>query len=387
MGVTSEELTAQTAGRTVPLAFRDQVRARPDAVALRWLEGTTWKEWTWAEYGDQAARLAGALGDLGVGHGDRVVLMLRNRPEFHVADVAAMLVGATPVSIYNSSSPEQVAFIAGNCGARVAIVEDAGFLATLLEVRPQLPDLRYVVVIEEVEHATDVMPWSELLQRAPVDLDEAAAIAQPTDLATVIYTSGTTGPPKGVMIDHANIAWTVRCLRVALADVDVIGRRLVSYLPMAHIAERMTSHYQGIEFGYEVTTCPEAGAAASYLPQVRPEVFFAVPRVWEKMEAGVRAVLASDPEKAERVRACARDRGAGGRVRRRAALRSRPSSWGPTSWWSGRRSDRSGRCSASINSSPPSAEPRRSAPGCSGSSVPSGSRSRRSTACRRRRAR
>jgi long-chain acyl-CoA synthetase len=298
MGVTSEELTTQTAGRTVPMAFRDQVRARPDAVALRWLDGTAWKESTWADYGDQAARLAGALGDLGVGHGDRVVLMMRNRPEFHVADVASMLVGATPVSIYNSSSAEQVAFIAGNCGARVAIVEDAGFLATLLEARPQLPDLRYIVVIEEVEHGPDVMPWSELLERAPVDLDEAASVAQPGDLATVIYTSGTTGPPKGVMIDHANVAWTVQCLRVALADIDVIGRRLVSYLPMAHIAERMTSHYQGIEFGYEVTTCPEAGAVASYLPQVRPEVFFAVPRVWEKMEAGVRAVLASDPDKA-----------------------------------------------------------------------------------------
>ena len=88
--------------------------------------------------------------DLGVGRGDRVVLMMRNRPEFHVADVAAMLVGATPVSIYNSSSSEQVAFIAGNCGARVAIVEDAAFLATLLEARPQLPDLRHVVVIDDV---------------------------------------------------------------------------------------------------------------------------------------------------------------------------------------------------------------------------------------------
>ncbi|MGZ8733659.1 MAG: AMP-dependent synthetase/ligase [Acidimicrobiia bacterium] len=298
MGVTSEELTRQTAGRTVPLAFRDQVRARPGAVALRWLDGTTWQEWTWADYGDRSARLAGALADLGVGHGDRVVLMMRNRPEFHVADVAAMLVGATPVSIYNSSSSEQVAFIAGNCSARVAIVEDAAFLATLLEARPQLPELRYIVVIDDVEHTHDVMPWSELLERAPLDLDEAASVAQPSDLATVIYTSGTTGPPKGVMIDHANVAWTVQCLRISLADIDVTGRRVVSYLPMAHIAERLTSHYQGIEVGYEVTTCPEAGAVASYLPQVRPEVFFAVPRVWEKMEAGVRAVLAADPEKA-----------------------------------------------------------------------------------------
>ena len=298
MGFTSEELAEKTAGRTVPLAFLDQVRARPDAVALRWLDGSTWREWTWAEYADRAARLAGALQDLGVGHGDRVVLMMRNRPEFHVADVAAMLVGATPISIYNSSSVEQVAFIAGNCGARVAIVEDAAYLATLLEARPQLPELRHMVVIDDVEHTHDVMPWSELLQRGPVDLDEATSIAQPSDLATVIYTSGTTGPPKGVMIDHANVAWTVLSLRIPLGDIEVLGRRVVSYLPMAHIAERMTSHYQAIEFGYEVTTCPEGGAVASYLPQVRPEVLFAVPRVWEKIEAGVRAVLSADPVKA-----------------------------------------------------------------------------------------
>ncbi len=272
MGFTSEELAERTAGRTVPLAFRDQVRTRPDAVALRWLDGATWREWTWSEYADRATRLAGALQDLGVGRGDRVVLMMRNRPEFHVSDVAAMLVGATPVSIYNSSSPEQVAFIVGNCEARVAIVEDAAYLATMLEARPHLPELRHVVVIDrlehsdDVEHTHDVMPWSELLQRGPVDLDEAVAIAQPSDLATVIYTSGTTGSPKGVMIDHANVTWTVLSLRIPLGDIEVAGRRVVSYLPMAHIAERMMSHYQAIEFGYEVTTCPEGGAVAFVSP-------------------------------------------------------------------------------------------------------------------------
>jgi long-chain acyl-CoA synthetase len=298
MGVTSEELAANTAGRTVPLAFRDQVRSRPDAIALRWLDGQSWQELTWVEYADQAARLAGSLHDLGVGRGDRVVLMMRNRPEFHIADVAAMLVGATPVSIYNSSSAQQVAFIAGNCGARVAIAEDAPYLAKVIEARPDLAELRHVVAIEDVAATPDVLPWDELLARAPIELDAAAEVAQPADLATVIYTSGTTGPPKGVMIDHANVAWTVQSLRDALGDIEIIGRRAVSYLPMAHIAERMTSHYQGIEFGYEVTTCPEASAIAAYLAQVRPELLFAVPRVWEKMEAGVRAALASDPDKA-----------------------------------------------------------------------------------------
>jgi long-chain acyl-CoA synthetase len=298
VGVTSEELSERTAGRTVPRSFLEQVRSRPDAVALRWQDGDAWHEWTWADYADRACRLAGSLGDLGVGPGDRVVLMTRNRPEFHIADVAVMLLGATPVSIYNSSSAEQVAFIAQNCGARAALVEDAAYLARVLEVRPSLADLRHVAVIDESAVVGDVFPWSELLARDPLDLEETARVAQPTDLATVIYTSGTTGTPKGVMLDHANVAWTVLSLRLALGDMDPIGRRAVSYLPMAHIAERMTGHYQAIEFGYEVTTCPEASLVAQYLPQVRPEMFFAVPRVWEKMEAGVRAFLSADADQA-----------------------------------------------------------------------------------------
>jgi long-chain acyl-CoA synthetase len=298
VGVTSEELSERTAGRTVPRSFLDQVRSRPDAVALRWQEGDAWREWTWADYADRACRLAGSLGDLGVGPGDRVVLMTRNRPEFHVADVAVLLLGATPVSIYNSSSAEQIAFIAQNCGARAALVEDAGYLERVLEVRSSLSELRHVAVMDESAVTGDVFPWSELLARSPLDLEASAQIAQPGDLATVIYTSGTTGAPKGVMLDHANVTWTVLSLRLALGDVDPIGRRAVSYLPMAHIAERMTGHYQAIEYGYEVTTCPEASLVAQYLPQVRPEIFFAVPRVWEKMEAGVRAFLAADAEQA-----------------------------------------------------------------------------------------
>ncbi|HZJ26567.1 MAG TPA: AMP-dependent synthetase/ligase [Acidimicrobiia bacterium] len=299
MGVTSKALTERTAGRTVPRAFLDQVRKRPEGVALRWLDGEAWREWTWSDYADRAARLAGSLAEGGIGPGDRVVLMLRNSPEFHVADMAALLVGATPVSIYNSSSADQVAFIAGNCGARAALVEDAGYLEKVLTARTFLPELRHVAAVDGAAVTGDVLAWDELVAHDPIDLEAAARVARPSDLATVIYTSGTTGPPKGVMIDHANIAWTVSSLRLALGDLDPEGSRAVSYLPMAHIAERMTSHYMGIELGYEVTTCPEASAVSQYLPQVRPQMFFAVPRVWEKIEAGVRAALGADSDRAE----------------------------------------------------------------------------------------
>jgi long-chain acyl-CoA synthetase len=223
--------------------------------------------------------------------------MMRNRPEFHVADVACVLVGATPISIYNSSSPDQVAYLMGHSGVVAAIVEDEEFLARVTSVRDELPKLRELVVIEPPATPRDgVHLWSELLAAEPGDLTRLAAVAQPDDLATVIYTSGTTGPPKGVMLDHANIAWTVKCTRETLG-ADVEGSRLVSYLPMAHIAERNVSHYGGIAFHYDVTTCPEPGKVAQYLPRVRPHVFFAVPRVWEKIHAGVVAMASADPDR------------------------------------------------------------------------------------------
>jgi long-chain acyl-CoA synthetase len=140
---------------------------------------------------------------------------------------------------------------------------------------------------------------TELFHGSGVDLEEAAGLVTPETLATLIYTSGTTGPPKAVIISHHNVCWTAESLRLSLGEeFEPLGKKLVSYLPMAHVAERMTSHYQHALFGYEVTTCPDAGRIASYLLDVRPNIVFGVPRVWEKLAAGVQAALHRDPERA-----------------------------------------------------------------------------------------
>jgi long-chain acyl-CoA synthetase len=178
----------------------------------------------------------------------------------------------------------------------VAIVEAGVFLDRLLAVRHTLPDLRHIVVLDGAPEHT--VAWEELLTAAPVDLESAAHVAAPDDLVTVIYTSGTTGEPKGVMLDHANIVWTIESLRLAL-PFSSEGFRLVSYLPMAHIAERVTTHYGGVVNGYEVTTCPDLHYVASYLGETRPELLFGVPRTYEKIHSGIRAVLAADPAKNE----------------------------------------------------------------------------------------
>ncbi|MCU1378866.1 MAG: Long-chain-fatty-acid--CoA ligase [Acidimicrobiales bacterium] len=288
-------IDARAEGRTVVSMFLETLAAKPDQIALRWRTGDAWGALTWAEVADRAAHVAGGLAAAGVDSGDRVLLMMRNRPEFHVADLGALLAGATPISIYNSSSAEQIAYLAGHAKARVAIVEDEGFLARIQQARAQLPALEQVFLIDG-EAGGDIRPWHELFATGPVGLDSGSARNHPDGLATVIYTSGTTGPPKGVQITHRNVVWTVESYRHLVGDIEDL--RTVSYLPMAHIAERVSSHYLALACGFDVATCPDASQLGAYCREVRPETIFGVPRVWEKMHASVRAGLAADPAKA-----------------------------------------------------------------------------------------
>lgn len=296
---TSADLDAIVEGQTVPRLFAETVARIGDRTALRWREGDGWGEWTFAELADLACRAAAGMRAAGVGKGDRVVLMVRNRPEFHVLDLAAMLCGATAISIYNSSSRDQVTYLVGHCGATFGVAEDAEFFSRF--DREALPDLATLAVIDAEDTDAEVT-WDQLVAHDPVDLDEAAAIAEPEDLLTIIYTSGTTGPPKGVMLTHHNVTWTAESLRQAFGMDDMTGKRLVSYLPMAHIAERVTSHYSLLTMGYEVTTCPDPGQVADYAREVRPQIMFGVPRVWEKIHSRVMAALDADEEKGPKFR-------------------------------------------------------------------------------------
>ncbi len=294
----------QSTNDNLPSRFLGTVAEYPDVEVLRWKDSSgEWQTWTMSRLADETARLTTALRDLGVGAGDRVVIMLTNRPEFHALDLAVMFLGATPISIYNSSAPEQIEYLVNHCEGKVAIVDNISFLERFNKVRGEIPSLEHLVVMDDPEGLAgpEVGRYAAMAASEPTDLAPLAGVAKPEDLATVIYTSGTTGPPKGVMLTHSNVTFTLEAMKQQLetqTDIEEsAGKRYISYLPMAHIFERLLGHYYMIELATQVICCPDTSKIAAYAAETSPHILIGVPRVWEKIYAGVNAVLSADPEK------------------------------------------------------------------------------------------
>ena len=282
-------------GETITQAFEHTVGRVADRIAVRTKGGE--ETFTWSQIRDRADALAAGLRKLGVGKGDSVALMLGNRPEFHVADVAVMTLGATPFSIYQTYAPAQIQYVVSDAEARVAIL-DAQYLERFREARKDLPRLESLIVVDEAS-GDDITPLADV-EQPDESFDGAAARAavDPEDVLTLIYTSGTTGPPKGVQITHHNMMAAVKTIDDIIQFPD--GGRVISWLPAAHIAERAAHHYIPMAYGLEITTCPNPREIAGYLPEVRPNWFFAVPRIWEKLKAGLEAMVAAQPDEQRR---------------------------------------------------------------------------------------
>jgi long-chain acyl-CoA synthetase len=275
---------------TIAQAFRITAAERGDEVAIRTKQDAF--TITWAELRERVDALAGGLAGLGLQRGETVALMLSNRPEFHLCDLAAMMLGATPFSIYNTYTPEQIAYIVGDAGARILICEQQ-FLPGVLDAREQLPELEHLIVVDG-DASTGVTPLEQVEGANPgFDVEPSVAAIKPTDLLTLIYTSGTTGPPKGVQLVHRNLLAAVE----GLDELITFPRdgRVISWLPAAHVAERNAHHYLPIVFGLQITCCDDPRQVLSYLPEVRPSWFFAVPRIWEKLKAGLETMIAGQP--------------------------------------------------------------------------------------------
>jgi long-subunit acyl-CoA synthetase (AMP-forming) len=290
---------------TIAEAFRLTSAQRAGEIAVRTKNDEV--AWTWGELRERVDVLAGGLAGLGLRKGDTIALMLGNRPEFHLADLAAMMVGATPFSIYMTYAPNQIEYVVADAGARILITEQQ-FLANVLEARKTLPDLEHVIVVDG-DAPAGTMALADV-PAADFDVEASVAALGPEDVLTLIYTSGTTGPPKGVELAHRNLLSAVSGIEEIVKFPE--GARVISWLPNAHIAERAAHHYLPIVFGFQVTCCPNPREIVSFLPEVRPHWFFAVPRIWEKLKAGLEAMVAGQPaeqrEKAEAALAAARQK-------------------------------------------------------------------------------
>jgi long-chain acyl-CoA synthetase len=300
-GVTQMERRVRTAveAGTVAEAFRLTVAERQDDVAIR-TKGDAFTI-TWGALQERVDALAGGLAKLGVQRGETVALMLCNRPEFHLCDLAAMMLGATPFSIYNTYSPEQIRYLLEDAEAKVLICEQQ-YLPQVLEASEGIDTLAHVIVIDG-DAPEGTIALADVEGSNP-DFDVEASIAQlqPNDILTLIYTSGTTGPPKGVQLIHRNLLAAVEGLE-ELIEFPEDGR-VISWLPAAHVAERNAHHYLPIVFGLQITCCDDPRQVLSYLPEVRPSWFFAVPRIWEKLKAGLETMMAAQPdEQREKVEA------------------------------------------------------------------------------------
>ena len=296
-------IDAAVSGKTVCTMFADAVRERGDQPALHWKENGDWRTLTWKGYRDEVAAVTLALRALGFGPGQFGLIMARNAPEHVIADLGIVHAGGAAISVYNTLAPEQIEYVANHSEASVAFVEDEAFLAKFLAIRESTPHLKHLVLIRG-EAPKGVMTWESLLARGrelhrehPEAFGESWRAVGPEDTVSLIYTSGTTGPPKGVVYSHYNILWTLESIRRAL---NLGSRQLVSYLPLAHVAERFTSQWNGIYLGHEVWLCPDPNLLLPYLLEARPTYFVGVPRVWEKFMAGLQAGIAAEPDEAKR---------------------------------------------------------------------------------------
>ena len=275
---------------TICGAFQVTASEFPDRVALRLKDDEM--SMTWSEYNAKVKELAAGLAGLGLKRGDTIGVMLTNRPEFHWVDAAAMHLGATPYSVYNTYTAEQIEYLVSDAENSIVVTEQA-FLDTVRKVKDACSSVEHVI---SVDGGDGVMSLEELAAQGGGDFDFEAAwkAVEPDDVLTLIYTSGTTGPPKGVQITHANVLAAGRSFDQIIKFPD--GARVVSYLPMAHIAERSCSHYLPMEFGFSVTCCPDARQVVGYLPDVRPSWFFSVPRIYEKLKAAIEAGVAHEQD-------------------------------------------------------------------------------------------
>jgi long-chain acyl-CoA synthetase len=297
----AERKSIETAidNQTLCSVFERTVARLGDADAL--IHGAT--KFSWNRYREEVRDVALGLRELGFSPGSFAVILGRNRPEHVISDLAAVHARGTPVSLYTTLSAEQIQYVTSHCEAKVAFVEDVDMLARFQAVRAQLPQLEHVVLWSgeaegTISYQALIAKGRAVHERDPKAFDTMWRAVKPDDTLTLIYTSGTTGHPKGVIDTHRSALWDLTSVRMTLATGE--QDRIVSYLPLAHAADRFLSYYGSLVGGHVTYFCPDVTQILQTLTEVRPTFFGAVPRIWEKLHAGIMAGISREPDEQRR---------------------------------------------------------------------------------------
>lgn len=281
---------------TVIDRFKRNAQKLGSSPALYAQEGSEWRPISWSAYWDRSKEFAGALMGMDYQPGEAVCIMGNNCAEWVIADVGAMMVRGVPAGVYQTNKLEQIAYIVNHCGARVLVLEMAEFWDRIKNDLDQFDNLDRVVMIRDAEKINHemVISFDDFLAEGKAHaeaVDQRVEEIQEDDLATLIYTSGTTGPPKGVMLNHVNLAFTSK------SALDLIGGithedRCVSYLPLSHIAEQMFTIHLPLTGGATAYFCDDIKKVKDALVVAQPTFFLGVPRVWEKFKTALDTAFA-----------------------------------------------------------------------------------------------
>jgi len=302
-------IEAATAGRTICTLLADTAAAEGNLPAYSDNDGAGgWQTLTWGQFRDRVLALAAGLVRLGLRPGDRVALMMPNRLEHVLADQAVVHAGGVPVTFYATLAADQIRYVAGDCGVRFAVLDGESELARWHPLLDDLPSLGTVIVVDDqvCPAGDEFLSWAafEALSdeaagtEAAGEVSRRVAAVRPEDPATLLYTSGTTGNPKGVIITHGSLLYECRTAEVGGSTERNV--RWVSYLPLAHIAERMFTLYLAVYSAGHTHFCRSTADLVGTVGKVKPTAFFGVPRVWEKVQAGIQALLTMEQDEAKR---------------------------------------------------------------------------------------
>lgn len=292
-------VTSVVDGKTIIDYFNQNADEFPDYPALNTPindEYSGWDSTSWSEYREQVHNLAAGLIDIGFSQGDNGFIVSDNTKEHFISDLSIMHAGGTPSTIYKQLKGGQIAYISNLLDAKIAFVGNSELFEEVNKAKKECKNLEYIILIEDYEQHKDldyVLNFQEIIEKGKrlnesdsSKLENAIASVTPQSLACLIFTSGTTGNPKGVMITHENVLWTAQSLFAETVQLST-NPRIVSYLPMAHIAARLGDHYQSIYRRGQIFPVPVLEDMAKALPTIKPSIFLAVPRVWERFQSGL----------------------------------------------------------------------------------------------------